>query len=153
MGHLHSEQVKEEHGVKVRNLSSVTATDSWHYTSGYVGAIATSQSFVWDKERGLKGDMVFTGKGRPKLVIGVDFDQTIAKTKYPTIIKPKFLAIPVLKWLKRRHTIILWTCRVDKHLDSAVDWCDKQGVSFHHINNNCFDRIKKYGGDCRKTVL
>ena len=94
--------------------------------------------------------MAFTGTGRPKLVIGVDFDQTIAKTKYPTIIKPKFLAIPVLKWLKRRHTIILWTCRVDKHLDSAVDWCDKQGVSFHHINNNCFDRIKKYGGDCRK---
>jgi hypothetical protein len=35
-------------------LSSVTATDSWHYTSGYVGAIATSQSFVWDKERGLR---------------------------------------------------------------------------------------------------
>jgi hypothetical protein len=54
LGHLHSEQVKEEHGVKVRNLSSVTATDSWHYTSGYVGAIATSQSFVWDKERGLR---------------------------------------------------------------------------------------------------
>ena len=53
-GHLHSEQVKEEHGVKVRSLSSVTATDSWHSESGYVGAIATSQSFVWDKQRGLR---------------------------------------------------------------------------------------------------
>ena len=53
-GHLHSEQVKEEFGVKVRSLSSVTATDSWHSESGYVGAIATSQSFVWDKQRGLR---------------------------------------------------------------------------------------------------
>lgn len=54
MGHLHSEQVREEHGVKVRSLSSVTATDSWHFASGYVGAIAVSQSFVWDKDRGLR---------------------------------------------------------------------------------------------------
>lgn len=53
-GHLHSEQVKEEFGVKVRRLSSVTATDSWHASLGYVGAIAVSQSFVWDKQKGLR---------------------------------------------------------------------------------------------------
>jgi len=52
-GHYHSEQVKEEHGVIVRNLSSITGTDAWHYESGYVGAIAKSQSFIWDKEKGL----------------------------------------------------------------------------------------------------
>lgn len=54
LGHLHSEQVKEEHGVKVRNLSSVTGNDAWHCESGFVGALAVSQSFVWDKERGLR---------------------------------------------------------------------------------------------------
>lgn len=53
-GHLHSEHVKEEHGVIVRNLSSVTGTDAWHYESGYTGAIAKNQAFVWDKERGLR---------------------------------------------------------------------------------------------------
>jgi len=53
-GHFHSEQVHEEHGVIVRRLSSVTGTDSWHYTAGYVGAIAKNQSFVWDKKRGLQ---------------------------------------------------------------------------------------------------
>jgi len=53
-GHLHSEHVKEEHGVIVRNLSSITGRDSWHCESGYVGAIAKSQSFVWDKEKGLQ---------------------------------------------------------------------------------------------------
>lgn len=52
-GHWHSERVKEDFGVKVRSLSSVTATDFWHYQSGFVGALAVSQSFVWDKERGL----------------------------------------------------------------------------------------------------
>lgn len=51
--HFHSEKVKEEHGVILRNLSSVTGTDCWHYESGYVGAIAKNQSFVWDKHKGL----------------------------------------------------------------------------------------------------
>jgi len=53
LGHLHSEQVKEEHGVKVRSLSSITGPDSWHFTHGYIGAIATQQSFLWHKETGL----------------------------------------------------------------------------------------------------
>lgn len=52
-GHLHSEVVKEEHGVIVRRLSSVTGPDAWHFESGYVGAIAKHQSFIWDKQRGL----------------------------------------------------------------------------------------------------
>ena len=85
-----------------------------------------------------------------KLVIGVDFDQTIAKTRYPTIIRAKFFATPVLKWLYRRHTLILWTCRQYKHLDDALRWCTRRGVKFDHVNANCFDRVRKYGGDCRK---
>lgn len=52
--HLHSEQVKEDMGVIVRNLSSVTGTDAFHYESAYVGAIAKSQSFIWDKVNGLE---------------------------------------------------------------------------------------------------
>lgn len=55
LGHLHSEQVKEESGIIIRNLSSVTGTDSWHHTSGYVGAVKKCQCFLWDKEFGLKG--------------------------------------------------------------------------------------------------
>jgi hypothetical protein len=52
-GHLHSEGVKEEHGVIVRRLPSITGTDAWHFEQGYVGAIARHQSFIWHKERGL----------------------------------------------------------------------------------------------------
>lgn len=53
LGHLHSEQVSEDGGVIIRNLSSVTGTDAWHHNSGYVGAIRKCSCFLWDKENGL----------------------------------------------------------------------------------------------------
>lgn len=52
--HLHSEQVKEENGIIVRRLSSVTGPDSWHFTHGYIGAIPKQQSFLWHKKEGLR---------------------------------------------------------------------------------------------------
>lgn len=54
LGHLHSEQTRENNGIIIRHLSSVTGTDMWHHNNGYVGAIKKSQSFLWDKEYGLK---------------------------------------------------------------------------------------------------
>lgn len=54
LGHLHSEQTTEKNGIIIRNLSSVTGTDQWHHTSGYVGSLKKSQSFVWDRNYGLK---------------------------------------------------------------------------------------------------
>lgn len=54
LAHLHSEQVAEDGGIITRNLSSVTSSDSWHYQSGYIGAIKKCQCFVWDKTNGLE---------------------------------------------------------------------------------------------------
>jgi len=56
-GHLHSEQVKEDMGVVVRKLPSITAKDAWHYERGYQ-AQARNQCFVWDKENGLENILV-----------------------------------------------------------------------------------------------
>lgn len=53
LGHLHSEQVTEDGGVIIRNLSSVTGTDAWHHNSGYIGAIRKCTCFLWDRENGL----------------------------------------------------------------------------------------------------
>lgn len=53
LGHLHSEQTREEGGLICRKISSITGTDSWHHESGFVGAIKKAQAFVWDKEIGL----------------------------------------------------------------------------------------------------
>ena len=52
--HLHSEHaINEANGVIVRRIASPTATDTWHYESGYVGAVRKAQTFIYDKERGL----------------------------------------------------------------------------------------------------
>lgn len=59
LGHLHSEQTIEKNGIIVRNLSSVTGTDSWHHESGYVGSLKKCQSFLWDRKYGLK-DIIHT---------------------------------------------------------------------------------------------
>ena len=60
-GHWHSEQItKESGGVIIRSLSSFTGSDLWHNESGYVGAIKKCQSFLWDKNKGLKSIIVST---------------------------------------------------------------------------------------------
>lgn len=53
IAHLHSEQVREDGGIIIRNLSSITGTDAWHHNSGFVGAIRKCTCFLWDKENGL----------------------------------------------------------------------------------------------------
>jgi hypothetical protein len=53
-GHYHSEKTVEQNGVVVRNLSSITGTDAWHFERGFVGAIPKCQSFLWDKDKGLR---------------------------------------------------------------------------------------------------
>lgn len=53
--HLHSEHaINEINGVIVRRISSPTATDTWHYESGYVGAVRKAQTFLYDKQKGLR---------------------------------------------------------------------------------------------------
>jgi hypothetical protein len=53
-GHKHSELTTEIKGVKIRNLSSVTAPDLYHFDNGYVGNVRQAQGFVFDKENGLE---------------------------------------------------------------------------------------------------
>ncbi len=53
VGHLHHERSVEKNGLIVRNLSSVTGTDAWHFESGFVGNVKKAQSFLWHKDRGL----------------------------------------------------------------------------------------------------
>jgi len=54
LGHIHSEQTREENGIIIRKISSITGTDAWHYENGFIGAIRKAQAFIWDKEFGLE---------------------------------------------------------------------------------------------------
>lgn len=85
-------------------------------------------------------------------IIAVDFDGTLAKTRFPEIIKP----IPkTIKYCKRRQKdgaiLILYTCRKGKDLQDAVEWCKGQGLIFDYVNENTAENIANYGGvDTRK---
>lgn len=85
------------------------------------------------------------------MIYAVDFDNTIFKTRYPYIIRPKRRVVRRLKRLQRKgHKLILNTCRVKHELENAVTACRKVGLTFDAVNENLSERITQYGGDCRK---
>lgn len=51
---------EEHNGVVIRILRSLTTVDAWHYNKGYVGALKASESFLWDKNNGLKAQFTAT---------------------------------------------------------------------------------------------
>ena len=89
---------------------------------------------------------------RKTTVVAVDFDDTIAYTHYPTIIKPLPHAMDVLRVLMNHpYTIlILWTCREGEYLQQALDFCELYGIKFDYVNENCKERIEYYGNNSRK---
>lgn len=83
--------------------------------------------------------------------IAVDFDNTIAKTKYPEIIAPIGETIEFLRKAKENGaTIILWTCRESEDLDDAVKWCRENNVPIDYVNENDPVRTEWFGNDSRK---
>jgi hypothetical protein len=85
-------------------------------------------------------------------VYAIDFDNTIAYTQYPKIIKPLPYAMKCLKVLTNdpNSILILWTCREGEYLKQALDFCELYGVKFDYANENCKELIDLYGNDCRK---
>jgi hydroxymethylpyrimidine pyrophosphatase-like HAD family hydrolase len=69
--------------------------------------------------------------------IAIDFDGTIVEHAFPAIGKEKLFAFDTLRELqKQNHQLILWTSRVGKELDEAIDFCRARGVEFYAINKN-----------------
>lgn len=84
-------------------------------------------------------------------IVAVDFDGTLAETRFPQIIKPIPKTIAACKWLQRNGAIlILWTCRCGEDLKAAVEWCKQQGIEFDYINENVPDNVARWGNDSRK---
>lgn len=58
LGHLHKSKsikytnVDEYQGFKIRIINSLSGTDAWHYSKGYM-SLKGAEAFVWDKEKGL----------------------------------------------------------------------------------------------------
>ena len=84
----------------------------------------------------------------------IDFDMTIAVTKYPVIIEPIKETIDFIKELQTRNNWVwvLWTARTGKELYDALDWLRKNQLYPDYVNENVPYRIIKFGSDTRKVV-
>ena len=60
-GHYHTNKaaklaaIEELSGITVRNLSSMSATDYWHDSKGFIGNIKKAQAFLYHRINGLQG--------------------------------------------------------------------------------------------------
>lgn len=69
--------------------------------------------------------------------IAIDFDGTIVEHKYPAIGKEMLFAFETMRELqKQKHQLILWTYRIGKELDDAVEFCKERGIEFYTVNKN-----------------
>lgn len=70
-------------------------------------------------------------------IIGLDFDGTCVKNKYPHIGD----SIGAEHWLLHVHNtydvhFVLWTMRTGRELDAALEWFAQLGVPLFGVNNN-----------------
>lgn len=88
-----------------------------------------------------------------KIIVAVDFDGTLCDNDYPKAGAEHWSLIHALQELKVEGKIdlILWTCRVDKDLEFAVNWCKERGLIFDAVNENLPRVIEMYHGDTRKV--
>jgi len=54
LGHLHTEELVEENGFKIRRLPSLTAPDAWHAESGYTCNQRSALGLLYDPKHSLK---------------------------------------------------------------------------------------------------
>lgn len=84
-------------------------------------------------------------------VYAVDFDGTLAVTRFPEIVEPKQKMIAAVKMLQAQgHKVILWTSRDGKDLAAAVEWCKNQGIVFDAVNEPLPEQIARWNNDTRK---
>ncbi len=89
---------------------------------------------------------------RPRLILAIDYDQTLADSGWPD---PGTLKKGAKKWCEwaqwRGHRLILWTCREGEDLDKALDYLNSQGLCFDLVNCNDPERVAFFKSDTRKV--
>lgn len=85
-------------------------------------------------------------------IYAVDFDGTIAKTRFPKIIEANKKMIALIKVLQAAgEKVILWTSREGQHLDEAVAFCKSHGIIFDAVNASLPEQLEKWNNDTRKV--
>ena len=86
-------------------------------------------------------------------ILAVDFDGTLVENEFPGIGKPDHVIAGVVRaYQDMGWKIILWTCRTDKMLQDAVNFCKEQlGIEFDAVNDNLPEVQQYFGGSTRKV--
>ena len=88
----------------------------------------------------------------PKIV-AIDFDGTLVEDQYPAIGAPNKTMFKIVKQLQHSGVkIILWTCRDDMYLATAVRYCEQEfGLVFDAVNENIAETQNMFQNDTRKV--
>lgn len=52
LGHWHANRVQEQFGIVTRILPSLTGTDFWHKSKGYIGNMKSAQAHLYSMDEG-----------------------------------------------------------------------------------------------------
>ena len=87
-------------------------------------------------------------------IYAVDFDGTLAVTRFPEIVEPKQKVVAAVKMLKANgHKVILWTSRAGRDLETAVEWCHGQGLEFDAVNEPLPEQVARWGGMTQERFM
>ena len=78
-------------------------------------------------------------------IYAVDFDGTLAVTRFPEIVEPKRKVVAAVKMLKANGH------RAGRDLEAAVEWCHSQGLEFDAVNEPLPEQVARWGNDTRKV--
>lgn len=89
------------------------------------------------------------------MIIAVDFDGVLCKSKFPKIGPPNYEVISLVRELiDKGHEVVLWTTRNGDELKEAVEWCEDRGLHFCAVNepapSNNAEYADKYPVQSRK---
>lgn len=95
----------------------------------------------------------FESKHNRPYVIAMDFDNTLAQTKWPNIIKANEDIVDFTRMMSELGaTIILWTCRSNNHLVNALDWCEENGIYFDYVNEHTDEALETFESCSNKVA-
>lgn len=81
------------------------------------------------------------------MIIAVDFDGILCTDKFPEIGEPNYKIISQIRELMDLGCEgILWTSRVDKPLEKAIEWCIDRGLTFTAVNEGAPSNLQQYKG-------
>jgi hydroxymethylpyrimidine pyrophosphatase-like HAD family hydrolase len=85
------------------------------------------------------------------IIIAVDFDGTLVENAYPEIgeLLPGAKEY-VNKLYDEGFGIVINTCRSGKYESEVYKFLEREGIKFHHLNENFPHLIELYNADCRK---